>query len=87
MYFALAGFMHLFRFLKPALSFILVFIGVKMILPWAAGLGQPEGQFAGWAQALVHEGRLHIPTSVSLSIIGFVLAIAIALSVALPKRK
>jgi tellurite resistance protein TerC len=87
MYFALAGFMHLFRFLKPALSFILVFIGVKMILPWAAGLGQPEGQFAGWAQALVHEGRLHIPTSVSLSIIGFVLAIAIALSVAFPKKK
>ena len=87
MYFALAGFMHLFRFLKPALSFILVFIGVKMILPSAAGLGQPEGQFAGWAQALVHEGRLHIPTSVSLSIIGFVLAIAIALSVAFPKKK
>ena len=86
MYFALAGFMHLFRFLKPALSFILVFIGVKMILPSAAGLGQPEGQFAGWAQALVHEGRLHIPTSVSLSIIGFVLAIAIALSVAFPKK-
>ena len=87
MYFALAGFMHLFRFLKPALSFILVFIGVKRILPWAAGLGQPEGQFAGWAQALVHEGRLHVPTSVSLSIIGFVLAIAIALSVAFPKKK
>ena len=87
MYFALAGFMHLFRFLKPALSFILVFIGVKMILPWAAGLGQSEGQFAGWAQALVHEGRLHVPTSVSLSIIGFVLAIAIALSVAFPKKK
>jgi len=87
MYFALAGFMHLFRFLKPALSFILVLIGVKMILPWAAGLGQPEGQFAGWAQALVHEGRLHVPTSVSLSIIGFVLAIAIALSVAFPKKK
>jgi tellurite resistance protein TerC len=87
MYFAISGFMHLFRFLKPALSFILVFIGVKMILPWAAAVGQPEGQFAGWAKALVHEGRVHIPTSVSLSIIGFVLALAIALSVAFPKKK
>jgi tellurite resistance protein TerC len=87
MYFAISGFMHYFRFLKPALSFILVFIGLKMILPWAAGVGQPEGQFAGWAQALVHEGRVHIPTSFSLSIIGFVLALAIALSVAFPKKK
>jgi tellurite resistance protein TerC len=87
MYFAISGFMHLFRFLKPALSFILVFIGVKMILPWAATVGEPEGQFAGWAQALVHDGRVHIPTSVSLSIIGFVLALAIALSVAFPKKK
>ena len=87
MYFAISGFMHLFRFLKPALSFILVFIGVKMILPWAATVGEPEGQFAGWAQALVHDGRVHIPTSVSLAIIGFVLALAIALSVAFPKKK
>jgi tellurite resistance protein TerC len=87
MYFAISGFMHLFRFLKPALSFILVFIGIKMILPWAAAVGQPEGQFAGWAKALVHEGRVHVPTSFSLSIIGFVLALAIALSVAFPKKK
>jgi tellurite resistance protein TerC len=87
MYFAISGFMHLFRFLKPALAFILVFIGIKMILPWAATVGQPEGQFAGWAKALVHEGRVHVPTSFSLSIIGFVLALAIALSVAFPKKK
>jgi hypothetical protein len=50
-------------------------------------VGQPEGQFAGWAKALVHEGRVHVPTSFSLSIIGFVLALAIALSVAFPKKK
>jgi tellurite resistance protein TerC len=87
MYFAISGFMHLFRFLKPALSFILVFIGLKMILPWAAALGQPEGRFAGWAQGLVHEGRVHVPTSFSLSVIGFVLALAIGLSVAFPKKK
>jgi tellurite resistance protein TerC len=88
MYFAISGFMHLFRFLKPALSFILVFIGFKMILPWAAGLGQAAGQVGGWVPAfLLHEGRVHVPTSVSLSVIGFVLALAIAFSVAFPKKK
>lgn len=88
MYFALAGFMHLFRFLKPALAFILVFIGLKMILPWAAALGQPAGQVAGWVPAgLVHAGKVHLPTSVSLAIIGGILSLAMALSVAFPKRK
>ncbi len=88
MYFAISGFMHLFRFLKPALSFILVFIGLKMILPWAAGIGQPAGQLGGWVPAfLLHEGKVHVPTSVSLSVIGFILALAIALSVAFPKKK
>lgn len=88
MYFAISGFMHLFRFLKPALAFILVFIGLKMILPWAGGLGQAAEQVGGWVPALlVHEGKVHIPTSVSLSIIGFILALAIGLSVAFPKKK
>ncbi len=88
MYFAISGFMHYFRFLKPALSFILVFIGLKMILPWAAGLGQLEGQLGAWVPAvLVHEGKVHVPTAVSLSIIGFILALAVALSVAFPKKK
>lgn len=88
MYFAISGFMHYFRFLKPALSFILVFIGLKMILPWAAGLGQASGQLGGWVPAaFVHEGKVHVPTAVSLSIIGFILALAVALSVAFPKKK
>lgn len=88
MYFALAGFMHLFRFLKPALAFILVFIGLKMILPWAAALGQPAGHVADWVPAgLVHAGKVHLPTSVSLAIIGGILSLAMALSVAFPKRK
>lgn len=88
MYFAIAGFMHLFRFLKPALSFILVFIGFKMILPWFAGLGQPTGHVAAWVpDALQHDGRVHIPTEASLAIIGLVLAVAVALSVTFPKRK
>ena len=88
MYFAISGFMHLFRFLKPALSFILVFIGLKMILPWAGGLGQAEGQLASWVpKELIDKGVVHIPTSVSLSIIGFILALAVGLSVAFPKKK
>ena len=88
MYFALAGFMRYFRFLKPALAFILVFIGIKMILPWAAGLGQPDGAVASWVPAaLVNEGHVHLPTSVSLAFIGFTLAMAVAFSVAFPQKK
>jgi tellurite resistance protein TerC len=88
MYFAIAGFMHYFRFLKPALAFVLVFIGLKMMLPWVAGLGQVAGQVAAWVpEALRHEGRVHIPTSASLSVIGGILALAVALSVAFPKRR
>jgi len=88
MYFALAGFMQYFRFLKPALAFVLVFIGLKMILPWAASLGQAEGQVAGWLhESFIHEGRVHVPTEASLSVIGLTLALAIAFSVAFPKRK
>ena len=88
MYFALAGFMQYFRFLKPALAFVLVFIGLKMILPWAAALGQAPGQFAAWVPArFVHEGRVHVPTEASLSVIGLTLALAVALSVAFPKKK
>ena len=88
MYFALAGFMQYFRFLKPALAFVLVFIGLKMILPWAASLGQAEGQVAGWLPArFIHEGRVHVPTEASLSVIGVTLALAVAFSIAFPKRK
>ena len=88
MYFALAGFMQYFRFLKPALAFVLVFIGLKMILPWLASLGQAEGQVAAWVPAqLVHTGRVHVPTEASLSVIGVTLALAIAFSVAFPRRK
>jgi predicted tellurium resistance membrane protein TerC len=82
--------MQYFRFLKPALAFVLVFIGLKMILPWAAKLGQPEGQFASWMPEefidSVHK-TVHVPTAVSLSVIGLTLALAIAFSVAFPKKK
>ena len=88
MYFALAGFMGYFRFLKPALALILCFIGLKMILPWAASLGQAPGAVAGWVPGwLVSGGAVHLPTSASLAVVGGILGLAIACSVAFPARK
>ncbi|MFM9000486.1 MAG: TerC family protein [Opitutia bacterium] len=87
MYFAISGFLRYFRFLKPALALILGFIGLKMILPWAAGFGGKDGAPAEWVPAsLLHNGRVHFPTEVSLAIIGVVIAVAVALSVAFPKK-
>lgn len=87
MYFALAGFVAYFRFLKPGLAFILCFIGTKMLLPWVAGIGQPEGRAAGWVPGfLVADGRVHFPTELSLAIIGCALAAAMLLSLAFPRR-
>ena len=88
MYFAIAGFMHYFRFLKLALAFILVFIGLKMILPLAATISTTEGLMHAWLPAAFYQdGVVHVPTQFSLSVIGLALALAIGLSVALPKRK
>jgi tellurite resistance protein TerC len=88
MYFALAGFMGYFRFLKPALAFILVFIGLKMILPWAATVGQSAGAVASWVpDFLIKSGSVHLSTDISIAIIGGVLGLAIAFSVAFPEKK
>lgn len=88
LYFALSGFLAYFRFLKPALSFILCFIGAKMLLPLAARLGQPEGALAPWVPAFaVRDGQVHVPTDVSLALIGAVLALAMLLSLAFPRRR
>ncbi len=67
LFFALAGFMNYFRFLKIGLSVILVFIGVKMILS--------ESEI------------FHFPTTVSLGVLGVILAISVAASVLLPQKK
>jgi len=88
MYFALSGFMGYFRFLKPALAFILLFIGLKMILPWAATVGQNAGAVAAWVpNFLIKAGTVHLSTDISLAIVGGVLGLAIALSVAFPHKK
>lgn len=88
LYFAISGFMEYFRFLKPALAFILVFIGVKMILPWAATLSMTEGMVTSWMPAsFISHGKVHIPTQVSLMIISIALILGVVASIIFPKRK
>ncbi len=73
LYFVLAGAIEYFRYLKIGLSFVLVFIGVKMLLaPHAA----PEKWF-----------QVDISSSASLLVVAAILATAIALSVAAAKRE
>lgn len=64
LYFALAGIMAAFRFLKYGLSVILIFVGVKMMV------------IEFW----------HAPLWLSLSVIGGVLLVCVALSLALPAK-
>jgi len=88
MYFAISGFMEYFRFLKIALAFILVFIGIKMILPWAATLSMAEGMVTSWMPAaFITEGKIHIPTQISLMVISAALITGVVASILFPKRK
>lgn len=64
LYFALAGVMQLFHYLKYALAIILGFIGVKM---------------------LIHD-IFKIPTEVALGVVFVLLALAVAASLAFPKK-
>jgi tellurite resistance protein TerC len=66
LYFVLAGAMGKFAYLKPALSFILVFVGIKMLLPDAS-------------YALIGE-KIKIQPEVSLAVVMATLAIAIVAS-------
>lgn len=73
LYFVLAGAIDYFRYLKVGLSFVLVFIGVKMLLDPHAG--EPK-----WFQ-------VDIPSSVSLLVVGAIIATSVALSVAAGRRE
>jgi tellurite resistance protein TerC len=73
LYFLLAGALGYFRYLKFGLSFVLVFIGAKMLL-------DPHGQPEKWFQ-------LEIPTNVSLMIVSAVVLIAIVLSTMVAERE
>ena len=73
LYFVLAGAIDYFHYLKVGLSFVLVFIGGKMLL-------DPHGQPPKWFQ-------VDIPSSVSLLVVAAILATAIALSVVAGRRE
>jgi len=73
LYFVLAGAIDYFRYLKIGLSFVLVFIGVKMLL-------DSHGSPPKWFQ-------VDIPSSVSLLVVGAIIATSIALSVVAGRRE
>ncbi|RMD74864.1 MAG: hypothetical protein D6823_10945, partial [Chloroflexi bacterium] len=66
LYFVLAGVVHLFHYLKLGLSVVLVFVGVKMLLPdlSAALIG------VSWK----------IPTGISLGVVATIIAVSIIAS-------
>lgn len=71
LYFALAGVMDLFHYLKYGLSIILVFIGVKMIV-------EASGKFM--------DKHWEVPILMSLGIILGILATSVVLSLLFPKK-
>ena len=73
LYFLLAGALGYFRYLKIGLSFVLAFIGVKMLL-------DPHGQEPKRFQ-------VEIPTGVSLMTVATIILIAIVLSVMVAERE
>jgi tellurite resistance protein TerC len=73
LYFVLAGAIDYFRYLKVGLSFVLVFIGGKMLL-------DPHDQPPKWFQ-------VDIPSSVSLLVVGAIIATSIAVSVVAGRRE
>ena len=73
LYFVLAGAIDYFRYLKIGLSFVLVFIGAKMLL-------DPHGSPPKWFQVDISSG-------VSLLVVGAILATSIALSIVAGKRE
>jgi tellurite resistance protein TerC len=72
LYFVLAGAMGAFRFLKPGLSLVLAFIGIKMLL-------DPHESEPKWFQT-------DISTSLSLGIVAGVILVSIVLSVLIPAK-
>lgn len=74
LYFVLAGAIGYFRYLKIGLSFVLIFIGVKMLLDPHEGI--PPLPF-----------QVEIPISVSLFVVALILLISILLSVIVEYRE
>jgi len=76
LYFVLAGAIDYFRYLKPGLAVVLIFIGAKMLLaPHGHG-----GEATRWFQ-------VEIPISTALLVVGGILATAILLSIIATRRE
>jgi tellurite resistance protein TerC len=73
LYFVLAGAIDYFRYLKVGLSFVLIFIGAKMLV-------DPHGKPPQWFQVDISSG-------VSLLVVGAILATSIALSIVAGQRE
>jgi len=73
MYFLLVGALGYFRYLKIGLSFVLAFVGVKMLL-------DPHDHPPRWLQ-------IEIPTGVSLLTVAAIILIAIVLSIMVVERE
>ena len=73
LYFVLAGAIEYFRYLKSGLAVVLAFIGVKMLI-------DPHGHEPKWFQK-------DIPNTVSLMVVGGIILISIAVSVAVGRRE
>jgi tellurite resistance protein TerC len=73
LYFVLAGAIGYFRYLKIGLSFVLAFIGAKMLL-------DPHGHPPMWFQT-------KIPTAVSLLVVAVIILLSIAFSVTAARRE
>jgi tellurite resistance protein TerC len=76
LYFVLAGAIEYFRYLKVGLSFVLIFIGVKMLLD----PHQPEGESGLWFQVKIDSGM-------SLMVVGAILITSMAMSIVAAKRE
>jgi tellurite resistance protein TerC len=78
LYFCLAALIQKFRFLKPALILILAFVGVKLLLlsvpPYLDAIGMSKAD------------PIKIDTTVSLLVVGGILALATVLSVVIPSK-
>lgn len=74
LYFVLAGAIDYFRYLKVGLSFVLIFIGVKMLLA-PHGAAEPK-----WFQ-------VHIDSNISLIIVAAIIGTSMALSVVAGRRE
>lgn len=78
LYFMISGIMDLFAHLKTGVSIILGFVGIKMLVP----LSTPylAGDYIPMDSIWIHDGKIHVPISISLFLILAILVISILVS-------